>query len=220
MVSLRGLLAEHLVEPLRLARGAPDAIARGAALGVWVALTPTVGIQMFVVGMLGIPLRANIPVAVALVWISNPVTMVPLYFLYYWLGTRVLAEPGLTYAVLSDRVDTSYRMARGEGLWAGLADLFSSLGSEVVWPMAIGSFIVATAFAVLAYHGVLLYARRRPAGTPEGVRDVQSTPGPPTAVRTPGPSSEPGPAPESPAATAAPDRPPAPPQATPAEPPP
>ena len=187
-MSLRGLLAEHIVQPLRLARGAPDAIARGAALGTWVALTPTVGIQMFVVGILGIPLRANIPVAVALVWVSNPVTMVPLYFLYYRLGTLVLAEPGLTYAVLSERLDAAYELARGEGLWAGLMDLFSSLGSEVVWPMAIGSFIMASAFAVLAYHGVLLYARRRPVGTETTAAGVQ---GAPAAERPPEPSPVP-----------------------------
>ncbi len=160
-MSLSGLFSEHVVGPLRHAHGSPMSIARGAALGTWVAFTPTVGIQMFVVGVLGIPLRANIPVAVALVWLSNPVTMVPLYFAFYLVGTLVLAQPALDYSVLSERIDLAWETAQGQGLWAGLRGLFDFLGSEVVWPMAVGSFIMATALAVAAYHGALLWATRR-----------------------------------------------------------
>lgn len=160
-MSLRSLLADHVVRPLREAQGSPMSIARGAALGTWVAFTPTVGIQMFVVGALGIPLRANIPVALALVWLSNPVTMLPLYFAFYLVGTVVLAEPALDYGALSGRLDAAWETARGQGLVAGLDDLLEFLGGEVVWPMAIGSFIMATALAVAAYHGALLWATRR-----------------------------------------------------------
>jgi len=113
------------------------------------------------VGMLGIPLRANIPVAIALVWISNPITLIPLYFAFYWLGTLVVREPPLTYESWSLLMGEAFDTAKGEGLWAGLLDLGEALGSEVVWPMAVGSFIMATALAVPTYHLVLLWAQRR-----------------------------------------------------------
>ena len=103
-MSLGRLLDERLIQPIRQAQGATDSIARGAALGVWIAMTPTIGAQMVVVAMLAIPLRANIPVAMALVWISNPLTMVPLYFCFYWLGNLIVRQPRLTYGVWEERV--------------------------------------------------------------------------------------------------------------------
>ena len=49
-----------------------------------------VGLQMLVVFLLAILLRANLPVIVALQWISNPLTMGPIYFADYQIGMTFL----------------------------------------------------------------------------------------------------------------------------------
>lgn len=49
------------------------------AVGMLVAFTPTTGVQMVIAGFLSWLLRANKATSVAVVWISNPITMVPMY---------------------------------------------------------------------------------------------------------------------------------------------
>ena len=41
-------------------------------IGMWVAMLPIVSIQMIVVFLIALIIRANLPVIVALQWISNP----------------------------------------------------------------------------------------------------------------------------------------------------
>jgi uncharacterized protein (DUF2062 family) len=100
-------------------------------------------------------------VSLAIVWISNPLTMVPLYFCFYWVGNLIVREPVRSYASWTEQMSEALEVARGDGWWAGLKDLADLLGSEVFWPMAVGSFIMATAAAVPTYHFVLIWARRR-----------------------------------------------------------
>ena len=45
--------------------------------GIWISMLPIVGIQMIVVFFVSLLVRANLPLIVALQWISNPLTMGP-----------------------------------------------------------------------------------------------------------------------------------------------
>lgn len=65
--------------------------ARGVAIGLFIALTPTVGLQTLLMLVFCLLLRGNFPVAFAVSWISNPITLGPLYLGYYLLGERVLS---------------------------------------------------------------------------------------------------------------------------------
>lgn len=67
------------------------ALARGISLGLFVGLTPTVGIQtaMMIVGSLAF--RANFPAAFVVSFISNPLTMAPIYFGFNRLGQLLLS---------------------------------------------------------------------------------------------------------------------------------
>ena len=59
------------------------------ALGIFCAFIP-VPFQMLIAAVGAILLRANILVAVPLVWISNPITMGPMYFVCYLIGVEIL----------------------------------------------------------------------------------------------------------------------------------
>jgi uncharacterized protein (DUF2062 family) len=39
--------------------------------------------------------RVNLPLCIALVWLSNPVTLIPILYIAYWLGSSVLGDPML-----------------------------------------------------------------------------------------------------------------------------
>ena len=65
--------------------------------GIWVSMLPIVGIQMVVVFFISLVVRANLPLIVALQWISNPLTMGPIYFADYKIGMILLKLIGVNY---------------------------------------------------------------------------------------------------------------------------
>ena len=69
------------------------ACSTAVALGVFCAFIPT-PFQMLIAAVLAIWFRANILVAVPMVWISNPVTMGPMFYFCYLVGVEILGlEP-------------------------------------------------------------------------------------------------------------------------------
>lgn len=71
------------------------AIAGGVSLGLFISLTPTIPLQMLLAASGAIYFRVNLPIALALCWVTNPVTAVPIY-LYEWrLGRYILEEMAL-----------------------------------------------------------------------------------------------------------------------------
>jgi len=70
-------------------------IQRALFWGIWIALLPIVGIQMLVVFFLALCTRSNLPLIVALQWISNPFTMGPIYFADYKIGKVFLELLGV-----------------------------------------------------------------------------------------------------------------------------
>lgn len=153
------MVYDHLVLPFVESSAPISHISWGAAIGIFVALTPTMGLQMYIVGMIWIVLRTvirfhfNLPIAVALVWISNPVTMVPLYYGFFVTGDLVL---GIELAhtmnfeefrqiFMAAESDPATTMA--EALLSSFMLLFWKLG----WPMLIGSLLWAAPLAVAAY---------------------------------------------------------------------
>jgi uncharacterized protein (DUF2062 family) len=88
-------------------------VSRGVGIGLFIALTPTVGFQILM--MLGacLVLRGNFPVAFLASWISNPLTMAPLYFGYHALGELIFSpfvDAALSLAGYGENpaVDVSY----------------------------------------------------------------------------------------------------------------
>jgi len=61
-------------------------------VGLFISYMPIPG-QTLLAALLAIWLRCNLPLSVALVFISNPVTMPPMYFMAYKLGAHLLNTP-------------------------------------------------------------------------------------------------------------------------------
>lgn len=59
------------------------------AVGVFLAFMP-IPFQMIVAAACAIILRVNLPLSVAMVWISNPLTMPPMLFASYQVGSFIL----------------------------------------------------------------------------------------------------------------------------------
>lgn len=66
-------------------------VSGGIAIGVFVAWIP-LPVQMVTAALLALMFRVNLPLGVLLTWISNPLTMPPMYWTGYRLGVRLLGE--------------------------------------------------------------------------------------------------------------------------------
>ena len=64
-------------------------VTRAVALALFVAFIP-LPVHLPLVTVLALLLEVNLPVALATVFVSNPLTMVPQYYLCYWVGSRIL----------------------------------------------------------------------------------------------------------------------------------
>jgi hypothetical protein len=82
---------ERLTEP-KLWHLNRKSVAGGLALGLFIGFMPVVG-QMFISAALAILFRVNLPIAFMAVWISNPLTIAPIFFFAYKLGAWILQVP-------------------------------------------------------------------------------------------------------------------------------
>lgn len=67
-------------------------VAGGVGLGLFLVFLPMFG-QMLYAGALAIWLRVNLPIAVALTWISNPLTFAPIFYFCFMVGCWLSGRP-------------------------------------------------------------------------------------------------------------------------------
>lgn len=86
------LIRMRLVIPLLRSPHPPEYKAKGVAVGLAWAMTPLVGIQMWLVFMTWITARKvfkwdfSLPLAIAWTWLTNVFTMIPTYYIFYVTG--------------------------------------------------------------------------------------------------------------------------------------
>lgn len=114
-------------------RGTPDEIAKGFALGIFIGMTPTFGVQMALAVFFAFLLRENKLAAILGVWISNPLTAPFIYALEYEAGRVLLGM---------DRVHVIQEFT---------FQALTSFGWEVFLPLWVGGVMLGAACAVICY---------------------------------------------------------------------
>lgn len=156
---LRYLLRRGL-RALGRATGTAHQIAMGVAIGFFVGWLPIIGIQMAVAVVVCAIFRANKVVPIFPIWLTNPVTMVPIYSFNYWVGWLVVGGPPLSdlAAVLKKMIEIPPPMegaGRIGAWWAGVRHAFHellSMGWDMQIPLWLGCVIVGLALAVPSYY--------------------------------------------------------------------
>jgi uncharacterized protein (DUF2062 family) len=90
-------------------------------IGLFCAFLP-VPMQMVIAAALAIAARCNLPLAVVLVWISNPVTIPPLFYFTYRLGAWLL-----DMQLATDNIEVNFTWLRNNLGSIGYPLLFGSL---------------------------------------------------------------------------------------------
>jgi hypothetical protein len=164
-------MKEFVVHRILHADDTPHRIALGVAIGLFVAFTPTIGIQMVIGAVLATMLRANKIPAIGLAWITNPFTIVPVFYFNWCVGHALLfreiepdtevrntiaatvAEVGGFQAAIGQIFDGSF--------WSKLSGPLGAIAGELV----VGSLLVSTVAGLsgylLTYRGVRRYRERR-----------------------------------------------------------
>ncbi|BBB30090.1 DUF2062 domain-containing protein [Neptunomonas japonica] len=127
-------LGRHLHDPAlwHLTR---KSVAKAFLVGVFCAFLP-VPMQMIIAAVLSLFARSNMPISIGLVWITNPLTIPPIFYFSYVVGTYLLGTP-----ILDMELEFSYK--------ALSHDL-----SAIWWPLITGSLFCGAIFSVIAYFSV------------------------------------------------------------------
>ena len=116
-------------------------VSRAFAIGLWAMYTPPLPWQQVIAALGAIYFNANLPIAVALVWITNPLTWLPMYYFAYEVGALAMGAATFSF------------------------DQFSQIFSiekvmELGTPLLLGCFILMNVGGVLGYFGIQWLWRR------------------------------------------------------------
>ncbi len=128
----------------------PHAIAKGTAIGMFLGLTPTVGIQMLLVMLVSLFMRFNRKAALITVYISNPFTTIPIYWVNYKVGTLFFEE------TVTREQFAELLTYHGFSEWL---DAIQAVFIKVGMPLLFGSLVVATIGGIITYPLILWLLR-------------------------------------------------------------
>ncbi len=163
---LRDLFRQRIVAPIFSSEAPASEVAWAVAIGLFIGLTPTMGVQMYLaagVWLLCRPFgfRFNLPVSVAMVWITNPLTVIPIYYAFLMVGGLVLqVSENLNYDYFRD---TLTQISTQGNAWEAMINGTKFLLVDLGWPMVIGSQFFAIPGALLGYILTLRALNRRKA---------------------------------------------------------
>ncbi|MCH2117041.1 MAG: DUF2062 domain-containing protein [Pirellulales bacterium] len=158
----RRKLSQFVFHRLLHADDSPHQLALGVAIGVFVAFTPTVGLQMVIAGFLSWLFRANKAASLPMVWISNPATLIPLYWYCYRIGCAILALDPIGH-------EWWEQLAMPPVGWWAKVHFFWSRFLEIAGPVWLGGCVVGFVCGYACYsivYRMIWYYRKTEGGSP------------------------------------------------------
>lgn len=148
-----GFLGHHLEDPnlWHLNRRS----AAGAVFwGLWFAFLP-MPLHTIPAVLIALVLRVNLPLTVAMVWLVNPLTMLPCFYVAYDVGAALLHRPGISLheiRLLIDVLESGSSPAPGHGRALNM--------TAYIEPFLLGMLVTGFLLACLGYLGMNWYWRR------------------------------------------------------------
>ena len=115
-------------------------VSRAMGMGLFAAFVP-IPLQMVLAAALAIWVRANLPISVGLVWLTNPITMPPVFYCTYKMGAWLMHVPPIT---LPEHLSMEWITHELSTLWQ---------------PFLLGSVITGLICSILGYCLTMTYWR-------------------------------------------------------------
>ena len=136
----------RLLREILMLDDSAHSIALGTTIGMFIGMTPTVGCQMALVillhGLIGRYMSFNRVAALITVYVTNPLTTVPIYYFNYKVGT-LFVEGSVSYAEFEQILHYDSFAT----WWTSVVQLFVNGG----FPLLIGSLIVGVICSAVTY---------------------------------------------------------------------
>jgi len=129
-----GWLNQHLHDP-QLWKWNKRTISKAFAIGLFCAFIP-LPMHTLLAAIIAVALSANILLSIFLVWVNNPITMVPIYYFEYKLGSSLIGiemDPSFNFSIsyLIDNLATA---------------------TVAIW---VGGLIISTLIGILGYASII-----------------------------------------------------------------
>lgn len=120
-----------------------QAVSRAVAVGLFLSFIPLPG-HMLLAALLAILLHANLLISVVLVWISNPLTMGPMYFFAYEVGVHLLHLPHQSFHfepsfkwIFQELEHIALPLFAGAFICGAVLALFGNLVTRIFWRLSV-----------------------------------------------------------------------------------
>jgi uncharacterized protein (DUF2062 family) len=133
-----GGIIRRLYERFIQIRGAPREVALGFALGIFVGMTPTVGVQTPIAIFFAALFKWSKLAAAIGVWISNPLTVPIIYGVTYVIGTKLLNLEPVVNMPLSPT-------------WSTLKGMLQK-APQAFGAMTVGGALLGIPLAIISYY--------------------------------------------------------------------
>ena len=154
---IKEIVDKRIITHFRDSHAPIEEICMAATVGMFWALTPLVGIQMYLVTITWLLFKLlrvqfNLPIGLALVWITNPVTMPVFYYSFYFCGVFLFNLAGAENSIITfDYFSQTIGKANAMGAWDGLIFWGKFMLYELGWPMLIGGFALGLPVSLVSY---------------------------------------------------------------------
>jgi len=135
-----GWLNKHLHDP-SLWKWNKHTISKAFAIGLFCAFLP-LPLHTLLAAVLAVVFSANILLSMTLVWVNNPITMVPIYYYIYKLGSYIIGiemDPNFEFTL----------------------DYFMGTFSSALSAIWVGGFIVSIITAIIGYTSIIAIYKYR-----------------------------------------------------------
>lgn len=148
------LFAPHLADP-RLWQFNRHSLNKAVYIGVLSAFFPLPG-QMLLALIGALIFRANVPMALGLTWITNPLTTLPIFYVGYYIGASIIDVPMISLRIIG-------KMIAAFSLWLlsdGANPFVTYRGTVSITAFCLGLTILAIITSIvcgLAFKGIWRY---------------------------------------------------------------
>jgi len=111
-------------------------------VGIFIAFLP-IPSQMIVAALISLWVRCNLPIAISLVWITNPITMAPIFLGNYLVGSWLLRTEAIEFTL---SLDLEWWRTEGVKMWKPL--IVGSLATGIL----VGAISYISIFKAWRWH--------------------------------------------------------------------